>query len=152
LTCHALAPPRLRQKALGIRGLEYLAHKGGGVPSNGAIGRYIFQNNRTSGNNDTFANRCSGKNQTAIAIQLPVRIRMGATFSLKFLQIVPRRTKKRPPGDANIWFNCDLRQAENPDIVADPDMVSHDQAPGKGDIYVAAYAYSFPNLRTEGAQ
>jgi len=66
--------------------------------------------------------------------------------------IVASRTKKRASGDANIRFNCDLCQTENPDIIADPDMVAHDQAPWKRDIHIAANAYSLANLRAEQAE
>jgi hypothetical protein len=78
----------------------------------------------------TLANRYSGENQAADCNPAS-------------------RAKKRPAGDANIRFNCYLCQAENPDIVAHPDMVADDQAPWKRDVHITADNYSFPNLRAE---
>ena len=56
----------MRNPEFGLGGAgisKYLAHDLGGVPPNKTIGRHISQNNRTSGNNCTLADRYSGDNQ-----------------------------------------------------------------------------------------
>jgi len=124
------------------------------VASNEAIGRHIFQNHRPSGNNRTLANRYSRENQAADCNPASRANEDGRNLGLEIFppNIVASGTQERPSGDANIRFDCDLCQTENPDIVADPDMVAHDQAPGKRDIHIAANAYLLPNLRTERAE
>jgi len=152
-----LSPTRALHCARSLWGFgasKYLTHNGCGVPANEAISRHIFQNNRTSGNNCTFANRYSRENQAANCNPGSRANEDGRNLELEIFpaKIVARRTKKGPSGHANIRFNYDLRHAENPNIVADPDMVAHYQAPWKGDIYIAANAYSLPNLRTKRAE
>jgi hypothetical protein len=65
---------------------------------------------------------------------------------------VASRTKKRASSDTNIRFDCDLGEAENSNVVADPGMIANGEAPREGDIYVAAETHSFPNPGTEGAE
>jgi len=129
-------------------------HNCRGVSSNEAIGRHIFQDHRTGGNNRTLANRYSGENHAADCNPASRVNEDGRNLELEIFppHIVASRTKKRPPGDANTRFDCDLCQTENPDIIPDPDMVAYDQAPWKRDIHIAANTYSFPNLRSERAE
>src|SRR6476661_3481002 len=49
----------------GFGASKYLIHNCRGIPTNEAIGRHIFQNHRTCGNNRTLANRYSRENQAA---------------------------------------------------------------------------------------
>jgi len=129
-------------------------HNCRGVSSNEAIGRHIFRNHRTGGNNRTLANRYSRKNQAADCNPASRANEDGRNLGLEIFppNIVASGTQERPSGDANIRFDCDRCHTENSDIIAQPDMVAHDQAPWKSDIHIAANAYSFPNLRSERAE
>jgi len=76
--------PRAWDRGFGGFGVsKYLVHNGRGIPSNEAIGRHIFQNHRTGGNNRTPPIVTPGRIRLPIASQLHVRMRIGATLSLK---------------------------------------------------------------------
>ncbi len=62
------------------------------------------------------------------------------------------RGKITTPGDANIRFDRNLRQALNPNIISEPNMIANSEAPREGDINVAAKEHALPNLGTKGAK
>jgi len=133
---------------------KYFTHNCGGVSANQAIGRHIFQDNRTRGNNCTLADCYSGDNQATNCNPASVANEDGRNLELEVLRpkIVASSAKKRASGDANIGFDRHLRQTENSNIVPNPDVIADCQAPGVRDIYVTAKAKPPSNFRTERAQ
>ena len=55
-------------------------------------------------------------------------------------------------GHANILFDRNLRQALNPNVISDPNMIANGEAPRVGDINVATKDDVLPNPGTEGAK
>jgi hypothetical protein len=147
--------PRNSDRSLGVFGIsKYLKHYFRRVSPNEAIGRHVLQNNRTSGNNCTLANCYSGKNQATDCNPASLADDNRRYLELKiFLSIiVAPGTQKGAPGDTNIRSDCDLREAENSNVVTDPGVIPKREPPRKGNIYVAAKAHTFPNSGTKGAE
>ena len=67
-------------------------------------------------------------------------------------KIVTSGRKVTTSGEANIRFDRNLRQALNPNIISDPNMIANGEAPRVGDINVAAKEHALPNSGTKGAK
>jgi hypothetical protein len=142
-------------RGLGASGIsKYLVHYLGRVPPNEAIGRHIPQNNRTSGNNCTLADCYSGDNQATDCNPASLTNENGRNLELEIFppKIVASGRKITTSGDANIRFDCHLRQALNPNVISDPNMIANGEAPGAGDINIAAKENVLPDPGTKGAK
>jgi hypothetical protein len=142
-------------RGLGTSGIsKYFAHYFSRVSPNEAIGRHILQNNRTSGNNCTLADRYSGDNQTTDCNPASLANENGRNLELEVFppKIVTSSRKIATPGDANIRFDRNLRQALNSNIISDPNVIANGEAPREGDINVPAKEHVLPDPGAKGAE
>jgi len=126
----------------------------GRVAPNETIGRHISQNNRTSRNNCTLADRYSGDNQATDCNPASLANENRRNLELEIFppKIVTSGGKITTSRDTNIRFDRNLRQALNSNIISKPNMIANGKAPRAGDINVAAKDYVLPNPGAKGAK
>ena len=134
--------------------VAYLLHHIRWISTDERIGGNILEDNAASRYNCARSNLNAGRDERTSRYPTAAANGNRSYFQFKVFpsKIVVACAKIGALTDADIRFNQNLREAQNADFLANPDVLAYDQTPWEGNVHIGANDDSTTDLCAERAQ